>query len=320
MKHRYLLLMTVSSILHTPPSIHALSPEEQAIEEQTIARQTAQVRAVRKDATGVFCALDATLDTASPAAKEKADDIALRPSGLSAANTVAEFKAKITRTGPGPAGVTAEVTPTNPDAVKVLVGLLASLGIHTRDIMGDSGTGYLSPEELAALIPGIDVDAYARDGKRVESIWDWARVETLSLLETKPKVYMKDRTAADVKRLLERDREYAKDYFIRRDIYKDKSAAEYFVNQLIPRFEGGESCPQKGAFISSIFFVQLLDSKEEERERFIEEVIDTMLPPAIRGVDRFVFSPDHKVDFDLNYYLLKEVYQRTLAHRRRARR
>jgi hypothetical protein len=313
MKHRYLLLMTISSILHTPPSIHALSPEERADVDAMFSQQNAEIKVIRKDAKDVFCALDATLDTASPAAKEKADDIALRPSGLSAANTVAEFKAKITRTGPGPAGVTAEVAPTNPDAVKVLVGLLAGLGVHTRDIMGDSGTGYLSPEELAALIPGIDVDAYARDGKRVESIWDWARVETLSLLETKPAVFKP--SAARVKALLERDREYAKIYLGKRYLFKSEEAREDFLNQLIPPFEGDESCPQKGAFISSIFFVQLLKDDPIERKAFIQNVVDVMLPPAGVGVDKFVFSDGHTAEIDLNYYILKEAFRSVRALR-----
>jgi hypothetical protein len=305
MKHRYLLLMTISSILHTPANIHALSPAERAIEEQTIARQGAEVRIIRKDAVEVFCALDATLDKDPAAAKEKADDIALRPSGLSAANTVAEFTAKITRTGPGPTGVTAKVTPTNPDAVKVLVGLLASLGIHTRDIMGDSGTGYLSPEELAALIPGIDVEAYARDGKRVESIWDWARVETLSLMETKPAVFKP--SATRVKELLEGDRKFATAYLNARYPRTPDKVKKEWLDLLIPEFDGDESCPKKGAFMSSIFFVQLLDSKAEERNMFIRDVIGAMLPPP--GADKFLFPDGRESAVDLNYYVLKMVYK-----------
>ena len=76
MKHRYLLLMTIISILHTSPSIHALSPEEEAVWQQARAQQGAEVRAVRKDAVEVFCALDATLGKDPAAAKEKADRIA----------------------------------------------------------------------------------------------------------------------------------------------------------------------------------------------------------------------------------------------------
>jgi hypothetical protein len=312
MKHRYLLLMTISSILHTPPSIHALSPEERADVDAMFSQQNAEIKVIRKDAKDVFCALDATLGKDPTAAKEKADRIVLKGCGLSASNRVAEMTFHPT-VGFGTPAVRVDVKDHNPDAVKVLVGLLAGLGIHTRDIMGDSGTGYLSPEELAALIPGIDVDAYARDGKRVESIWDWARVETLSLLETKPAVFKP--SAARVKALLERDREYAKIYLGKRYLFKSEEAREDFLNQLIPPFEGDESCPQKGAFISSIFFVQLLKDDPIERKAFIQNVVDVMLPPAGVGVDKFVFSDGHTAEIDLNYYILKEAFRSVRALR-----
>jgi len=293
--------MTISSILHTSPSIHALSPAEQADVDAMYARQNAEIKVIRKDATGVLCALDATLGKDPAAAKEKADRIVLDGSGLSASNRVAEMTFQPT-VGFGTPSVRVDVKDHNEDAVKVLVGLLSSLGIHT-DTPPDRGT--LSPEELAALIPGIDVEAYARDGKRVESIWDWARVETLSLLETKPAVFKP--SAARVKELLEGDRKFATAYLNARYPRTPDKVKKEWLDLLIPDFEGDESCPKKGAFMSSIFFVQLLDSKAEERNMFIRDVIGAMLPPP--GADKFLFPDGRKSAVDLDYYVLKMVYK-----------
>lgn len=308
MKH-LLLLLTTTLLLYLLSVPHALSPAEEAAWQQAKAQQTAEIRTIRKDAIEVLCTLDSTLGKTTPGAKEMADRIALKPSGLSVANTVAGMTFHPTVAFGTPA-VRVDVKDHNEDAVKVLVGLLASLGIHT-DNPPDRGT--LSAEELAALIPGVDIEAYARTGTKVESIWDWARMETLSLMETKPAVFKP--TAARVKELLKRDRTSAIDYIVRY-YEKSQSAAEYFVNQVIPDFEGEESCPKKGAFISSIFFVQLLNDKDfHERDNFIEDLLDRMLPPP--GADSIPDLSGRKVEsIPVTYYLLKTAYKKILSRRK----
>lgn len=312
MKRPYLFLMTASLLLNIPSNTYALTAAELAAINATISQQHSEIRTFRHPATEIFSTLDSSLDASR--AKAHADDIILRPSGLSALNKVADLTFH-PAVGLGTPSVRVDVKSYNEGAVRVQVGLLASLGIHVRNIMGEARTGSLSRAEFSALIPGVDFEDYEASGKKVESIWDWVEVETLSLLEKKPAVFKP--TAARVKELLTSDRKYAATYLEERYPFKSEAMRERLLNYLIPDFEGEESCPKKGAFISSVFFVQLLSPDVAERSEFIRSLIDTIVPPP--GADAFRLPDGSRAEIDLNYYILKAVYKSVVDKRRIAK-
>jgi hypothetical protein len=303
MKHHSALLFIL--FIFNITEVKALSEEERAGLAVDRAQQVAEVQVHRAAAVQIFNVLDGT-PTDSETATKQANNIVLRPSGLSACSRVTQFEYTIT--GRGTPSLKVEAINRTPDNAKVLIALLASLGIHTS--IGDPRS--IDPDELRTLIPGIDLDAAKRADTPIDTIWDWAVVETLSLLETSPRVFTPESPAA-VKRLLEEDRDHAIRYLIKKRYKRTQGDAEHWTNQLIPSFGLHETCPRKGAFFSSVFFVFLLDNRDRhERHRFIEDVIDTMLPPPDTDYMR-VFGG--LKNFDLNYYILKELYRNVVAHR-----